>query len=93
MAVRGPGRPTIQKLIISLLVIGAIACGAVYVALTAGPVPVKRADNRPPTRTLAYEQRINGADQSAPAPQESAPAPEPEQQAAVPQPEPIDPPR
>jgi hypothetical protein len=48
----------------------------VYLALTAGPVPVKRADNRPPTRTLAYEQQINGPDHSAPAPQEGAPAPE-----------------
>jgi hypothetical protein len=56
----------------------------VYVALTAGPAPVKRADNRPPTRTLAYEQQINGPDHSAPAPQESAPAPE--QQAAAEQP-------
>jgi hypothetical protein len=57
----------------------------VYVALTAGPAPVKRADNRPATRTLAYEQRINGADQSAPAPQEGAPALE--QQTAAGQPE------
>ena len=49
-------------------------------ALTAGPVVVKKADIAPAARPLAYEQQINRPDTSAPAPQESAP----EQQAAAP---------
>lgn len=61
------------------MVIGAIACGAVYMALTAGPVVVKKADTTPAARPLAYEQQINRPDSSAPAPQESAP-----EQAAAP---------
>ena len=77
---RRPGRVTIKKLIISLLVIGAIACGAVYMALTSGPVVVKKADTPPAARPLAYEQQINRPDTSALAPQEGAPG----QQAAVP---------
>jgi hypothetical protein len=54
----GTGEPAINKLIISLLVLGAIACGAVYVVLYSGPAVVKRADHLAPTRTLAYEQKI-----------------------------------
>ena len=69
-----------QTLIIALLVIGAVACGAVYVALTSGPVVVKRADTTPPSRTLAYEQQINRDGTPAPASSENAP----EQQAAAP---------
>lgn len=49
-------------------------------ALTSGPVVVKRADTTPASRTLAYEQQINRDEASAPAPQENAP----EQQAAAP---------
>ena len=76
----GDGRVTIKKLITSLLVIGAIACGAVYMALTSGPVVVKKADTPPAARPLAYEQQINRPDTSAPAPEENAPG----QQAAAP---------
>ena len=67
------GESYIKKLIISLLVIGAIACGAVYMALTSGPVVVKKADTTPAARPLAYEQQINRPDNSAPAPADSAP--------------------
>jgi hypothetical protein len=49
-------------------------------ALTSGPVVVKKADTAPAARPLAYEQQINRPDTSAPAPQEGAP----EQQAAAP---------
>ena len=49
-------------------------------ALTSGPVVVKRADTTPASRTLAYEQQINRDEASAPAPEENAP----EQQAAAP---------
>ena len=66
------------------MVIGAIACGAVYMALTAGPVVVRKAAVAPAARPLAYEQQINRSDSSGPAPQESAP----EQQAALPAEEP-----
>lgn len=80
-------------MIISLLVIGAVACGAVYMALTAGPVVVKRTDSAPPSRTLAYEEKINrGDDAPPPAPEEAAPeqqasAPVEQPQAAAPTPE------
>ena len=57
-----------------------MACGAVYVALTSGPVVVKRADTTPASRTLAYEQQINRDGTPAPASSENAP----EQQAAAP---------
>jgi hypothetical protein len=43
-------------------------------ALTAGPVVVKRTDNTPASRTLAYEQQIVRPDAPAAAPEESAPA-------------------
>lgn len=52
---------------------GAIACGAVYMALTSGPVVVKKADTTPAARPLAYEQQINRPDNSAPAAADSAP--------------------
>lgn len=48
-------------------------------ALTAGPVVVKKAETIPAARPLAYEQQINRSDGSAPAPAESAP-----EQAAAP---------
>jgi hypothetical protein len=57
----------------------------VYVALTSGPVVVKKADTAPAARPLAYEQQINRPDTSAPAPQEDS---APEQQAAAPAEEP-----
>jgi len=63
-------------------VLGAIACGAIYIVL--GPVftmqPTIPAKTSEPTRALAYEQKIARTNQSAPAPE----AAEPEQQAAVP---------
>ena len=49
-------------------------------ALTSGPVVVKKADTAPAARPLAYEQQINRPDTSAPAPEENAPG----QQAAAP---------
>jgi hypothetical protein len=49
-------------------------------ALTSGPVVVKKADTTPAARPLAYEQQINRPDTSAPAPQESPS----EQQVATP---------
>jgi hypothetical protein len=49
-------------LIFSLLVLGVIACGAVYVALHAGPVVVKRSVSESPSRPLAYEQKVNRSD-------------------------------
>jgi hypothetical protein len=61
--------PDITRLILSLLVIGAIACGAVYVALYSGPVVVKRAASKPPSRLLPYEQQIARPDQTAAAPE------------------------
>jgi hypothetical protein len=42
-----------------LLVLGAIACGAVYMVLYSGPAVVKRTVSEPPSRTLAYEQQVN----------------------------------
>ena len=48
-------------------------------ALTSGPVVVKKADTTPAARPLAYEQQINRPDNSAPAPADSAP-----EQAAAP---------
>ena len=48
-------------------------------ALTSGPVVVKKADTTPAARPLAYEQQINRPDNSAPAPADSPP-----EQAAAP---------
>jgi hypothetical protein len=49
-------------------------------ALTSGPVAVKKADTTPAARPLAYEQQIHRPDNSAPAPGDGAP----EGQAAAP---------
>ena len=51
------GVPAIKRLIISLLVIGAVACGAIYVVLSPQPT-IKRTASAPPALSLAYEQQI-----------------------------------
>jgi hypothetical protein len=60
--------PAITRLILSLLVVGAIACGAVFMALNSGPVVVKRASSAPPSRLLPYEQQIVRPDVTAATP-------------------------
>ena len=62
------GDPAIKRLIISLLVIGAVACGAIY-AIVSPPQPIiKRTVSAPPARSLAYEQQITRPDATAAAP-------------------------
>lgn len=80
------GVPAIKRLIISLLVIGAVVCGAIY-AIVSPPKPIiKPIASETPSRTLAYQQQIVRPNNTAPAaaqdekqqhavvPAESAPA-------------------
>jgi len=57
-------------------VLGAIACGAIYLVLApvlnSKPV-IKRAESEPPSRSLAYEQKIARTVPSTPAPGEATP--------------------
>jgi len=94
------GVPAIKRLIISLLVIGAIACGAIY-AIVSPPTPIiKPVASANPPRTLAYQQQIvrpgetattampdAETQQHALVPSESTPAkPAPAQKTPAPQP-------
>ena len=63
------GVPAIKRLIISLLVIGAVACGVIYVVLSPQPT-IKRTASAPPARSLAYEQQIARPDDTGAAPEE-----------------------
>ena len=69
---RKTGVPAIKRLILSLLVVGAIACGAIYAIVTPPTPIIKPVASDTPSRTLAYQQQI------------AQPKPEAEQQAAVP---------
>jgi hypothetical protein len=53
----GRGDPPINKLIISLLVLSAIVCVALYMVVSPAPA-IKRAESGPQTRTLAYQEKI-----------------------------------
>jgi len=64
------GVPAIKRLIISLLVIGAVACGAIYVVLSPPEPIIKRTASAPPARSLAYEQQIARPDGTGAAPGE-----------------------
>jgi hypothetical protein len=67
----GPGDSAINKLILSLLALGAIACGAIYLVLSpvlSPPPTIKRTVSEPPARALAYEQKIVRTEPSAAAP-------------------------
>ena len=64
------GVPAIKRLIISLLVIGAVACGAIYVVLSPPEPIIKRTASAPPARSLAYEQQITRPDGTGAAPGE-----------------------
>jgi hypothetical protein len=64
------GVPAIKRLIISLLVIGAVACGAIYVVVSPPEPIIKRTANTPPARSLAYEQQITRPDDTGAAPGE-----------------------
>jgi hypothetical protein len=68
---RKTGVPAIKRLILSLLVVGAIACGAIYAIVTPPTPIIKPVASDTPSRTLAYQQQI------------AQPKPEAEQQAAV----------
>jgi hypothetical protein len=52
------GVPAIKRLIISLLVIGAITCGAIYAILSPPKPIIKPVASLTPSRTLAYQQQI-----------------------------------
>jgi hypothetical protein len=52
------GVPTIKRLILSLLVIGAIACGAIYVVVSPPKPIIKPVAGESSARTLAYQQQI-----------------------------------
>ena len=57
----GRGDSAINKLILSLLALGAVACGAIYLVLSpvlSPPPTIKRTVSEPPARALAYEQKI-----------------------------------
>src|SRR3990170_2248561 len=66
------GDSAIKRLIISLLVIGAVVCGAIYVVLSPPPT-IKRTASAPPARSLAYEQQIVRPDGTGAAPGEGTP--------------------
>lgn len=88
------GVPAIKRLLISLLVISAVACGLIYV-IVSPPEPVsKPVVSETPSRTLAYQQRIERGEpaqttsdtqQQALAPADAAPASAPSQSAPSPQ--------
>jgi hypothetical protein len=59
------GVPTIKRLILSLLVIGAIACGAIYVVVSPPKPIIKPIAGESPSRTLAYQQQIQRAGETA----------------------------
>jgi hypothetical protein len=81
---RRDGRPAINKLILSLLVLSGIVCVALYMVI--GPAPaVKRVESAAQSRTLAYQDKIARAEEESkqqqaaipetPAPAASAPVP------------------
>jgi hypothetical protein len=53
------GVPAIKRLLISLLVISAVACGAIYAILTPPKPIIKPVVSERPSRTLAYQQQID----------------------------------
>jgi hypothetical protein len=58
------GRPAINKLILSLLVLSGIVCVALYMVVSPAPA-VKRAEVEPASRTLAYQDKIARAEEEA----------------------------
>ena len=59
------GVPAIKRLLISLAVIGAIVCGALYAIVTPPKPIIKPVAGETPTRSLAYQQQIARPDDTA----------------------------
>jgi hypothetical protein len=94
------GVPAIKRLIISLLVIGAVVCGAIY-AIVNPPKPIVTPVASQAARTLAYQEKIERTGEAAQAqdqaqteretqkhamaPTDAAPATQPQQSAPPPQ--------
>jgi hypothetical protein len=75
------GVSAIKRLLISLLVIGVVICGAIY-AIISPPKPIiKPVATETPSRTLAYQQQTAKANDTAPP---SAAETKPQQQAMAP---------
>jgi hypothetical protein len=66
------GVPAIRRLILSLLVIGAVVCGAIYAIVTPPKPIIKPVASETPSRTLAYQQQIARPNNSAPTAEQDA---------------------
>jgi hypothetical protein len=66
------GVPAIRRLLISLAVVSAIVCGAIYVVVSPPRPIIKPAVREAPSRTLAYQQQIDRPGEEAPAQNQGA---------------------